>query len=119
MFSGIHSAESPGARKPELNSFPGMSSDGTPDVNVCGAVLVFENITTPPTSTVAVFGSKHPSTSQPESGKSEPGTGVIVISEWSAKLAGDIEIIPATKVNNKKIELIALVFIKQIISMDT
>ena len=60
------------------------------------------------------MGLKHPSSvsSQPEP-KPEPSIGVIVISEWSAKLAGAIEIIPTTKVNNRKIELIALVFIVQ------
>ena len=56
MFSGIHSAESPGASIPVLNSVPIISSDGIPEENVCEAVSVFENITTPPTSTVAVLG---------------------------------------------------------------
>ena len=56
MFSGIHSAESPGASMPVLNSVPIISSDGTPEENVCETLSVFENITTPPTSTVAVLG---------------------------------------------------------------
>ena len=89
-----------------------MSSEGIPDVNVCETVSVFENITTLPTVTVVSLGLKHPSavSSQPEP-EPEPSIGVIVISECSAKLAGDIEIIPTTKVNNRKIELVALVFI--------
>ena len=41
---------------PELNSVPITSSDGTPDVNVCLTSSVFENVTTPAISTVAVFG---------------------------------------------------------------
>ena len=56
MSSGIHSAESPGASMPVLNSIPIISSDGTPEENVCETLSVFENITTPPTSTVAVLG---------------------------------------------------------------
>ena len=56
MFCGIHSAESPGASIPELNSVPITSSDGTPDEKVCDTLSVFENITTPPTLTVAVLG---------------------------------------------------------------
>ena len=69
----------------ELKSVPIVSSDGTPDVNVCLTSSVFENITTPLTSTVAEFGLKHPSSvsSQPEP-KPEPDIGVIVTSKWSA-----------------------------------
>jgi hypothetical protein len=51
--------------------------------------------------------------SQPEL-EPEPGIGVIVTSELSAKLSGEIEIMLIANVNNRKIELTDLVFIQQI-----
>lgn len=52
-----------------------------PAVNVCAAVSVFENITFPPTSTVAMLGMKHPSAVCSHPGAPEPSAGTIVTSE--------------------------------------
>ena len=57
---GFHSYELPATTKLESNAPDGPSA-ALPAVNVCAAVSVLENITDPPTSTVAPFGMKHPS----------------------------------------------------------
>ena len=51
----MYSAESPDARNPDSNTSLGPSR-GFPAVNVCAAESVFENITFPPRSTVAIPG---------------------------------------------------------------
>ena len=54
---------------------------GVPAENVCAAVSVLENITTPPRSTVAVLGVKHPSGVSSHPGTPEPATGTTNTSE--------------------------------------
>jgi hypothetical protein len=53
--SGVHVYSLPAIARPESNS-PVGPSVGVPAVNVCAALSGFENVTTPPTSTVAVPG---------------------------------------------------------------
>ena len=113
-MSAVYSKEASAAKKPESNTSLGPSF-GFPAVNVCAALSVFENITTSPTLTVAVFGIQHPSTSS-HPGTAEPIAGTIVT---SAKAAGIVAPIPDTIANSTKKEQIALVFIVQITCMGT
>ena len=53
--SALYSKEDPAIANPLSNSPVGPESM-VPAVNVCATTSVFENITTPPTSTVATMG---------------------------------------------------------------
>ena len=99
---GDHSNELPAIAKLESNTAPTESaSEDIPDVNVCAALSVFEKITLPPTSTVAVLGIKHPSGVSSHPGAPEPAAGSIVTSAWSAKTSWVILVKEIIEKSNK------------------
>src|SRR3970282_1059577 len=100
----VHSYELPAITRLELNTSPGVSSVAAPEVNVCAAVSVLENNTFPPTSTVASFGMKHPSTVSSHPGVPDPGVGIIVTFVCSANTSlMEITLIRTTSVNKNRI----------------
>ena len=82
-MSAVYSDESP-ANKRWLNIPSGkpVISSTVPDVNVCISVVGFENVTVPPSPTVATSGMKHPSAVVSHPGILELCTTSIVTSDW-------------------------------------
>ena len=79
--SGVHSYTWFGNTKLLSKNAPTLSGSLiSPDTHVCATLSVFDIITLPPRSTIALFGILHPSSVNSHPATAEPGTGTIVTS---------------------------------------